>query len=231
MPYKTPTFSLYFGDEKDAISKKDHCIATAQPLINHAVFKPIADRLEIQQLALLNQTHSVDGFIVKDIIPAFNIDGDYLITQQKNIGLGVMTADCLPIVFYDTKNCAAIAHAGWRGSIGQIAVCTIKKMQEEGSQIADIQVFLGPSAKVCCYEVNADFVKNIPFREHVIVERNSKLHFDLPGLNIMQLKNCGIKREAINTEYNFCTICNHRFFSYRRQGENAGRQMTVIALH
>ena len=149
MIYKTPQFQIYFGDATDSISKKDHCIPSATPLANHTTFKPVIDRLEIKDLGFLNQTHSVDGLIVEKEIPAFNKDGDYLITAKKMIGIGVMTADCLPIIFYDTKNhVAAVAHAGWRGSVDGIASKTIKTMQQTyNTALDDIQVFLGSKRK------------------------------------------------------------------------------------
>lgn len=232
--HRTPQFQIYFGDTADSISKKDHCIPTAMPLVNHEKFKPVADRLEIQHLAFLNQTHSTDGFILEKEIPAFNKDGDYLITAQKNIGIGVMTADCLPIIYYDKKNhCAAVAHAGWRGSVGGIASKTIGTMQEiYNTGIDDIQIFLGPSAKQCCYVVDEKFVMNIKDFTLQVIERNrhGALCFDLPGLNILQLAQLGIDKKNIHTNYNFCTICDHRFFSYRRQAENSGRQMSIISL-
>ena len=232
--HKAPQFQIYFGDATDAISKKDHCIPTVIPLINHEKFKPVIDRLEIKDLAFLNQTHGVDGFLVEKEIPAFDKDGDYLITAQKNIGIGVMTADCLPIIFYASKDhIIAVAHAGWRGTVAGIANITIQTMQQMFNiALDDIQIYLGPSARRCCYIVDEKFVMNIKDFTLQVIERNrhGALCFDLPGLNVLQLAKLGIHKKNIHTDYNFCTICDHRFFSYRRQAENSGRQMSVISL-
>ncbi len=234
MIYKTPQFQIYFGGAADAISKIGDCIPAAQPLANHEKFKPICDMLKVQDLAFLNQTHSTDGMIIADKIPAFDEDGDYLITDKKSIGIGVMTADCLPIIVYDSKNhVAAIAHAGWRGTVGEVAIKTVQNMQQVfGTSLAQIGVFFGPSAKQCCYVVDELFVSNIKEFTLQVIERNRNgaLCFNLPGLNELQLHRMGIPKAALNKDYNLCTMCDEQFFSYRRQGQQAGRQMSIIAL-
>lgn len=233
MIIKNDCYTIYFGNSKDNISKQIDCVPQETPLKEHNKFTPIIDHLAIQDLAFLNQTHSIDGMVIDQEIPAFDKDGDYLITNKKNIGLGVMTADCLPIIFYDAKNhIAAAAHAGWRGTVAGVAGQTIKAMQQKyGTTLQDLHVFFGPSAKKCCYIVDEPFVKNIKEYALQVINRtsNGAITFDLPGLNAVQLQKAGIKKQ-INTDYNFCTICDHQFFSYRRQAEQAGRQMSIIAL-
>jgi polyphenol oxidase len=231
--HKTSHFTIYFGDATDAIDKKIHCLPSGTPLVEHDIFKPVARHLELQHLALLNQTHSVTGFTVKKEIPAFNYDGDFLMTDQKNIGIGVMGADCLPIIFYDEKHCAAaIAHAGWKGSVAGIAQKTVEQMRKGfETDPRDLQIFLGPCAKVCCYQVSGDFYKNLANSEtDTIINRNNQYSFDLPEFNIRRLEALGISRELINQTYNQCTMCNPQFLSARLQGERLGRQMTIISL-
>lgn len=241
--HKTTFIQIYFGDAADGIDKAIHCVPTNKPLIAHEKFVPIAQMLNVIDLAFLNQTHSIQGMCLTNQIPAFTSDGDFLITERMNIGIGVITADCLPIVFYDTKNhVAAIAHAGWRGSVAGIASHTMQALKESFHSIPEnIEVFLGPSAKKCCYSVANDFAHNVPpYANQVIMEREGRVYFDLPGFNKIQLIDSGINPESINEIYNICTICDYRFFSHRRQpapprsnegGEQkAGRQMTIIAL-
>ncbi len=231
MIIETPHFKIYFGDSQDAINKPIDCVASGKPLVEHAKFIPIAKQLSVNHLAFLNQTHSNHGATITDIIPAFTIDGDFLINTQPTIGIGVMTADCLPIVIYDSKNhVAAVVHAGWRGTVARIVQKTIDAMK---SQKEDLHVYYGPSANSCCYQVNEEFKNNISafwYADRVLKKVNDVVLFDLPLLNTLQLQEMGIHESAISREYNFCTICDHRFFSYRRQGESAGRQMTVISL-
>lgn len=232
MIIKNAFYTIYFGNSKDNISKPIDCVPQEIPLKEHHKFTSIINNLNLTDLAFLNQTHSIDGMIVEQKVPAFTKDGDYLVSAKKNIGLGIMTADCLPIIFYDSRNhVVAAAHAGWRGTIAGVAVQTVKAMQQSfGTSLQDIQIFFGPSAKKCCYIVDEPFVKNIKDALSVIERKNNgALCFDLPGLSVLQLKKAGYKNE-INTDYNLCTICDHQFFSYRRQGEQAGRQMSIIVL-
>lgn len=233
MMIKNDSYAIYFGNSKDTISKPVDCVPQEIPLKEHPKFKPIMNDLRLQDLAFLTQTHSMNGMIVESRVPAFDKEGDFLVTTQKSIGLGVMTADCLSIVFYDKKNhVAAISHAGWRGSVAGVAGQTVKKMEQGyGSRLQDLDIFFGPSAKKCCYIVDDLFIKNIKKDALSVIERkdNGALCFDLPGLNAIQLKKMGFKN-IINMDYNSCTICDDQFFSYRRQGEHAGRQMSIIAL-
>lgn len=198
----------------------------------HPKFKTIADRLALEQIAFLNQVHGIEGMLINNEMPAFDVDGDFLITAQKNIGIGIMAADCLPIVFYDRKNhAAAVAHAGWRGSVACIAHKVVKAMHQElGTQPADLLVFFGPAAKKCCYLVDSKFAENLAPNSFALIKRSNSFYFNLPEFNTLQLEQAGILRAQINFDYNFCAICDHRFFSHRRQGEQAGRQMTVIVL-
>ncbi len=231
--HKTPHFTIYFGEAADAVDKKIHCLPSDTPLVEHDIFEPVARHLALQHLAFLNQTHSITGFTVKKEIPAFNYDGDFLMTAQKNIGIGVMAADCLPIIFYDEKHyAAAIAHAGWKGSVAGIVQKTAEQMGKEfETNPRDLQIFLGPCAKMCCYQVSADFYKNLADSEtDTIINRNNQYSFDLPEFNIRCLEALGILRAAINQTYNRCTMCNPQLFSARLQGERLGRQMTIIAL-
>lgn len=233
MIIKNDCYTIYFGNSKDNISKSIDCVPQKNPLKEHNKFSFIINDLNLDQLAFLNQTHSIDGMVIDQIIPAFDKEGDYLITDKKSIGIGVMTADCLPIVFYDEKShVAAVAHAGWRGTVAGVAVQTLKHMQKVfDTDINSTQIFFGPSAKKCCYIVDEPFVKNIKEDALSVIERknNSALCFDLPGLSALQLKKAGYRGE-INTDYNLCTICDDQFFSYRRQAEQAGRQMSIIVL-
>ena len=235
MIHETSQFKIYFGDARDALSKTVDCVPTNNPLIGHQKFAQIATQIAVKDLACLNQIHSNCGIIVADQIPAFTYDGDFLITAQSNIGIGVLTADCLPVIMYDYKNhVAASVHAGWRGTVAGIAQEAVKMMQSScGSQVQDLKIFFGPSAKVCCYQVNEEFEKNLQdfsYADRVVKKVNNAIYFDVPLFNALQLQHIGVQESAISYDYNLCTMCDHRFFSYRRQGEAAGRQMAIISL-
>lgn len=237
--HTAPLFMIYFGDAQDQLSPAYYLDLPDQPILSLEPFSHLRKTMHLDNLMFLHQIHSDQGIIVDANILAikkpFKIEGDFLITQMPNVGIGVMTADCLPIVFHDrVHNIVAITHAGWRGAVQGVALKTIEHMQElYGTRPEHLSVFLGPSAKVCCYQVSDDFKKNLEgfaFIDQVLQERNGHLFFDLPLFNRLQLKAIGIKKESICLEYNICTICATSFCSFRRDGERACRQMTVVSL-
>ena len=240
--HTNPHFSIYFGDASDKLMPPYYLNLPDKFLLELEPFNGLKAKLGLKNLMFLHQTHSDQGFVVtQDFLAAnrpFKIDGDYLITDIQHAGIGVMTADCLPILFYDRRNnVIAAIHAGWRGSVLGVAVKAMERMRETyGTQPEDISVFFGPSALVCCYEVSRGFESHLEGfswvdKQQVFIERNNKLFFDVPRFNQLQLEAAGIKNEAIFTEYNLCTMCNTSFYSHRRDGEAAGRQMTVICLN
>jgi len=182
---------------------------------------------DLDYLVIPHQTRGTDGLCItskQDLsnkLSIFQFDGDYIITTVPRVGIGVLTADCLPIVIYDQKtNVIAVIHAGWQGSVGGITKKVVTILTQS-FQIdpAHLEVFFGPSAKKCCYEVQADFLqnlKNCSFKDSVIEAREGKLFFDVPLYNRLLLESMGVIAEHIDDSDNFCTICDIRFHSYRR---------------
>lgn len=216
MLYKARSFHCYFGNARDNIYKEVHCNPGNAPLMANAQFQSVTKILGLKELIFLNQTHSTDGFIVDAYYPAFDWDGDFLITDKSSIGIGVITADCVPIILYDLKNhAAAIVHAGWKGTVNSICAKVLYAMDYYyATNPADLQVIIGPSAGVCCYEVQPAFIDACPISlpEMVLCERDKRWYFDVVGLNLMQLYEAGIPKEAVTRDYNACTICDERFF-------------------
>ncbi len=192
--------------------------------------------MNLERLQFLHQIHSNYGIIVtqEQKFEPFKKDGDYLVSDVKRVGIGVMTADCLPIIIYSPL-CPAvgIVHAGWRGSMQQVAVAAVEHMQRSfGIELSNIRIFFGPSAKRCCYEVGDNVLNELnyfSFKDEVVIHRGDKVYFDVPLFNKLQLLDLGISKEAFHTIYNNCTICDDSFCSYRRD-KGFNRQMTVVAL-
>jgi uncharacterized protein, YfiH family len=221
-------FSIFFGDKRTAIT-------AGQCSIDNMQLAAPTKFLHLQHLAILKQTHSTDGLLITEptIVP-YAHEGDYLITQLKQVGLAVITADCLPILLFDpiTQTIAAI-HAGWRGSVDDIATQALKHMQRACHvNAASVQVFFGPSAKTCCYEVSEDFAVKYATQETgaCAIKRHNQWYFDVPLYNKIKLMHAGVPATAFHTTYNICTICNPAFCSYRRDMQSAQRQVTIIAL-
>lgn len=232
--HKDPNFSIYFGDATDMINKKEHCIPSTAPLFLQKPFNKISRTMPLQELIFLDQVHSAQGMIIPGPTHSFAHQGDYLITQKIGYGIGILTADCLPLMIYDavSKSVAAI-HVGWRGAFSGIIEAAVYDLIKIGNTCsADLSFFLGPSAQECCYTVGPDFIgvtQEYSGKAEAIIRRNNAYFYSLAHHVIAQLQSLGIKKAAINQNYNFCTICDKQFFSYRRL-KNDQRQMSVISL-
>jgi polyphenol oxidase len=229
------SFLIYFGDARDG------CVKSSGDNDSYSQsFLKYQENLNLKYLIFLKQQHGVDGIIIDNIsdlksnLSLFEHLGDFIVTNQRHIGIGVVTADCLPVVFYDpVHHVVSAVHAGWRGSVGDIIKKTCQTMQAKfNSKFTDLVVYFGPSAKVCCYQIQKSFVSNLEsftFIERFIIDRQGDLFFNLPCFVEYQLLELGLKPQNIHKEYNSCTICDKRFHSYRRDNTLC-RQVTGVAL-
>lgn len=165
-------------------------------------------------------------------------DTDALVTNVPGICLMALSADCVPILLYDPcRQVIAAVHAGWRGTVADIAGETIESMKKNfGCLPENILVGIGPSIGVCCFEVNrdvADFFTD-KFEGNSEIVRNGKTagkyHVDLWEANRHILLSKGITPEHVEMA-GICTVCSsENLFSYRRDGKAAGRFGAGIAL-
>jgi polyphenol oxidase len=157
------------------------------------------------------------------------IESDYLITNLPHVYIGVLTADCLPIALHDTKNKAiGIIHAGWRGTVNKILLNAIEHMNKEfGTDLENLNVFFGPCAHPCCYDVDKPFVDQLPSWANRALKKNC---FDLVKCNEILLQQIGLPSRNINKEKTSCTICNDQYCSHRRDPACKARQMNIICL-
>lgn len=165
---------------------------------------------------------------------------DALATDKAGIALGVLTADCAPVLFYGQKNDGApvigAAHAGWKGAIGGALDSTVAKMKVLGAE--DIKACIGPCIAQSSYEVSKDFYipfeKEDPENERFFMgsKNDGHLMFDLAGYCASRLARLGLKHvyiKDLDTYFN-----EEDFFSYRRtthrKESDYGRQISVIAI-
>ncbi len=152
---------------------------------------------------------------------------DAMVTDCEGVCLMVLSADCVPVLFYDYKHrVIAAAHAGWRGSAANIVGEVVKAMQHLGCVPQDILAAIGPSIGPCCFEVDEEvaavFRPSFPDLVHVGV-RNGKFQVNLWEVNRRELLNAGLVDSNIEVAGE-CSVCSREtFFSYRRQGKTAGR--------
>lgn len=154
---------------------------------------------------------------------------DGIITNEKHLPLAVLTADCLSIFLLDVKQRAvAIVHCGWRGAKDAIALSGLKMLKDTFlSQPKDILCALGPSIRSCCYEVGCEFRDYFAYG---LARKKGKLYLDLAAVVLRQLLGAGIPQKNI-TDSGICTSCQNKyFFSYRKDGPNTGRMMSVIMI-
>lgn len=165
---------------------------------------------------------------------------DALMTDRPNLVLTTLHADCQPILLVDPERSAIAAiHAGWRGTVQDIAGATIRAMQEAyGSDPANILAFLGPGIGGCCNEVGPEVTAawraqatNLgPLAELAITKPGPKEHLDIPRANALLLQRAGLQPEHIEVSA-ICTKCDtDDWFSHRGQGPTTGRQASMIML-
>ncbi|HTA76089.1 MAG TPA: peptidoglycan editing factor PgeF [bacterium] len=148
-------------------------------------------------------------------------EGDALITNLLKVPIGIMVADCLPVLFYDQVHKAiGLAHAGWRGTVAQIAVKTLYSMAEAyGTNPAEVKVVLGPAIGPCCYEVGLDVKEKFDAFHYAgdILEQSGKAHWkmNIPEANARQLLEAGVAEDHL-IRSNLCTVDHiNLFYSHR----------------
>lgn len=160
-------------------------------------------------------------------------DGIY--TSENNLLLTLCYADCVPIYFYAPKHkVIGMAHAGWKGTVHEIASKMIGVWREEGVPSTDIHVVIGPAICEKCYIVDD---KVITYVENILEEYDEKPYnlinegqyqLDLKALNSLLLHKAGVPKEQIHVS-TWCTSCHsHLFYSHRRDKGKTGRLMSYI---
>jgi hypothetical protein len=188
----------------------------------------------------VKQVHATDALVVDRSLSAedrFHGGWDALVTDQPGVMVAVRTADCVPVLVYDPqRRVVAAIHAGWRGAVAGIVPKTIALMESRfKSDPRQLRVGIGPSAGVCCYEVDEPVLERLraefPDWEQVVQGyRGGKAHLDLKMLIKKQAQAAGTSLDAI-TGVNVCTICHEDlFFSYRREGRVIGTMVSAIGL-
>lgn len=157
---------------------------------------------------------------------------DALITNEQNILLVMFYADCVPLYFYDpVTQSYGLAHAGWKGTVADIAAQTIEKMFTAfGAQPANIKAAIGPSIGGCCYEVDEAVLLHVrPLAEQMIrPTQNGRAKLDLKLLNRHLMIKAGILPSSIEMT-TWCTGCRtDLLYSHRMERGNTGRMMSWL---
>jgi YfiH family protein len=160
---------------------------------------------------------------------------DAVITDKKHILIGVLVADCVPILVYDNmRGIIGAVHAGWRGTAKLILKETVMTMREKfGSLPVDISVAIGPSIRQCSYEVDEDVnnaVLEATGEGDYYLRKGNKCFIDLSSANRIQARDMGILSKNI-WQSDECTFCKpEKYYSYRYSKGLSGRQGGFIGL-
>jgi YfiH family protein len=163
---------------------------------------------------------------------------DALITDEPGVFPLLLFADCVPLLLVDPRRRAVgLAHAGWQGTAGAIAVRTVEAMRAElGCAPDDLRAAIGPAIGGCCYEVSdevaAAVLAAVPERTGEVARegRRGRPHLDLAAANRAQLIAAGLRPENVEVSAE-CTSCRvDRFFSHRAEQGQAGRHGAIVGL-
>ncbi|MFL2801844.1 MAG: peptidoglycan editing factor PgeF [Paracoccaceae bacterium] len=194
--------------------------------------------IKTSNLITLKQIHSSDVIMIKKKIEPDDIEGDSMVTSNEGICLGILTADCAPVLFGDfEKKIIGAAHVGWRGLYAGIVENTIESMIQLGAKIHNICAAIGPCIQKNNYEVGIEFYdrfinKDNEFKRFFFKDNNKKIWFDLSGLISFKLELSGVYNIH---SLNKCTFSEKKnYFSFRRNQKNklgdCGRMISTIKI-
>jgi YfiH family protein len=216
--------SLTGGDDPDQVRENRARIATALGYAPH-------------ELITVRQVHSADVVTVAGPLTDPLPEADALVSATPGVLLGILTADCSPILLADPQaRIIGAAHAGWKGALSGIVGATVTAMEQLGADRGRIIAAIGPTISVAHYEVGPDFMADAlalapGARPFFSMSPGQRPHFDLPGFVAADLATAGVRTiDALG----LCTYADpERFFSHRfatHQRTGAGRQLSVIGL-
>lgn len=200
----------------------------------------VAGAMEVapDHLVTINQVHSPDVVTLSAPPEDGRPRADAMVTATPGIALGILTADCQPILFADAKaGVIGAAHAGWRGSLAGVLEATLDAMEALGAARGAIHAVIGPCISQRAYEVGPEFLDDFlaedpGYGRFFAQGEGDRMLFDLPGFGLYRLREAGVG-QAEWTRH--CTYSDPaRFYSYRRtthKGEaDYGRLISVIRL-
>jgi YfiH family protein len=190
-----------------------------------------------QRLCTLYQVHSPNVIVIAEPFAGPPPQADALVTNIPGLTLGILTADCAPVLFADTQaQVVGAAHAGWKGAVGGVLENTIAAMLKLGAARERITAVIGPAIAQASYEIGAEFIARFDANEQAefFIPGRTPGHFmfDLPNYTSRRLARAGLQRVAVLAMDTCADEAN--FFSYRRatlrDEPDYGRQISVIGI-
>ena len=173
--------------------------------------------------------------IKKDLFDTVPYEADGLMTKERGVSLIIHIADCEGILLYCRKpEAIAAVHAGWRGTVADIAGKAVSAMKREyGCEPSDMVAALAPCASVCCYEVGPEVVeavRKLPIdaEAYIVPTENGHAKIDIKGINSALLRRAGVSEIYVSPD---CTMClPDKYWSHRITNGRRGAQACIIAL-
>ena len=199
----------------------------------------VADAMAVvaDDLVTVHQVHSAQVVQVDAALPQ-RPKADAMVTATPGLALGILTADCQPVLFADhSAGVIGAAHAGWRGALDGVLEATLEAMEALGAQRADTVAVIGPTISQRAYEVGPEFLDafmadDIDNQRFFANGQGDRYLFDLPAFGLHKLRSIGVGHAEWTRH---CTYSDpDRFYSYRRTTHNGeadyGRLISVIRL-
>lgn len=181
--------------------------------------------LKKHNLALAEQVHGSKIEIVSE--PGFYKDVDGFVTSTENLAIAVKVADCAAVLLADpSTHIHAAVHAGWRGAAADILPNAISKMKSLGADMSETVAYISPCISLQHFEVGEEVASQF---DAAFINRNigKKPHLDLKSFLNHQLSEEGILQQKIEIDPR-CSIEDSRFYSFRRERQQAGRMLAFI---
>lgn len=202
-PFDSLNLAARVGDDPGAVAENRARVASAAGF-------------ELDALRVAKQIHGADVLEVGRSDATVAGEADVLTTRERGVTIGILTADCTPVVLAG-YGAVAVAHAGWRGLVAGAVEAAV-------AAVGDVRAaWVGPSIHACCYQVGPEVVEAFRERDLPVAAPD---RVDPGGAAVSALRRCGVEHIARSTD---CTSCDLRYFSYRRDGLT-GRQGAFVTL-
>jgi len=228
-PYSTLNLALHVGDDDMAVLGNRRKFAQAVGFS----FEDVVCAQQVHGCEIRTVGANERGRGTKDYGDALP-ETDGMITCDKRVVLAAFFADCVPVYVVDpVKGAVGLAHAGWKGTLNEIAGKLVQQMEADfETDPRTCFAFVGPSIGPCCYAVGEEIINKFNERFHLNscgFKENGKWFLDLWEMNRRVLLNAGLTSEHIGIG-GICTSCCRSFFSFRRESGRTGRMAAFIRL-
>lgn len=234
-PYDTLNLGSTTGDDPSSVAENRRRMA-------EAVGYPLQEYIRLEHG---NGVHHVEieghhtqfGREISMVSPDLVV-ADAVVTRQRQLPITIYYADCVPVVVVDpVRHAVGLAHAGWRGTVLDVAGATVRAMQLHfGSDAADLHAGIGSSIGPCCFDVGPEVTdavrERFPQWQESLIQSSNRgtTTLDLWELNCLQMMGAGVPRRNIAMS-RLCTACREDlFFSYRRDRRDTGRLAMLVCL-